>query len=256
VHYPGTYAAGCFDRLTDEVEGMVVENEHHQSADGSTCGSRSRTAGGSTWPSSGPGTPPAAGHGARRAHPHHPVRRGWARLRRRSPGSPSVGCGGGRPPLQPPRHELPGPPQPLWLAGAQLRDAVPVAPLAADVPLGVAALSYAGALAAAVRRCCGLRPGRAGRGVGSHRRATVEGGSIRGAVVIGSRRSRSRSRSLGGRHAGRLDQTLHPGGPGPPGRMSFVARRGVEDLRSGAVLRLSLRPCAFRLRRRACRWRG
>ncbi|HZG88930.1 MAG TPA: glycosyl hydrolase family 65 protein [Pseudonocardia sp.] len=27
VHYPGTYAAGCFNRLRDEVGGVVVENE-------------------------------------------------------------------------------------------------------------------------------------------------------------------------------------------------------------------------------------
>ncbi|WP_432058526.1 glycoside hydrolase family 65 protein [Streptomyces sp. bgisy022] len=27
VHYPGTYAAGCYDRLTSEVAGMQVENE-------------------------------------------------------------------------------------------------------------------------------------------------------------------------------------------------------------------------------------
>ncbi|MFC5139829.1 glycoside hydrolase family 65 protein [Actinomycetospora rhizophila] len=27
VHYPGTYAAGCYDRLRDEIEGVTVENE-------------------------------------------------------------------------------------------------------------------------------------------------------------------------------------------------------------------------------------
>ncbi|MGE0296415.1 glycoside hydrolase family 65 protein [Pseudonocardia sp.] len=27
VHYPGTYAAGCFNRLTDEIDGHTVENE-------------------------------------------------------------------------------------------------------------------------------------------------------------------------------------------------------------------------------------
>ncbi len=27
VHYPGTYAAGCFNRLRDELDGQVVENE-------------------------------------------------------------------------------------------------------------------------------------------------------------------------------------------------------------------------------------
>lgn len=37
---------------------------------------------------------------------------------------------------------IPGPPALLWLAGARLLDAVSVAPLVADVPLGVAALSY------------------------------------------------------------------------------------------------------------------
>jgi diacylglycerol O-acyltransferase / wax synthase len=45
---------------------------------------------------------------------------------------------------------VPGPTQPLWLAGARLLDAVPVAPLAADVPVGIAALSYAGTFTVAV----------------------------------------------------------------------------------------------------------
>ena len=27
VHYPGTYAAGCYNRLRDEVGGQTVENE-------------------------------------------------------------------------------------------------------------------------------------------------------------------------------------------------------------------------------------
>lgn len=27
VHYPGTYAAGCCDRLRDEIGGQVVQNE-------------------------------------------------------------------------------------------------------------------------------------------------------------------------------------------------------------------------------------
>lgn len=45
---------------------------------------------------------------------------------------------------------VPGPPHPLWLAGARLVDAAPIAPLTADVPVGVAALSYAGTLAVAV----------------------------------------------------------------------------------------------------------
>jgi diacylglycerol O-acyltransferase / wax synthase len=39
-----------------------------------------------------------------------------------------------------------GPPRPLWLLGARLRTAVPIAPLVAGVPLAVAALSYAGDL--------------------------------------------------------------------------------------------------------------
>jgi len=45
---------------------------------------------------------------------------------------------------------VPGPNRPLWLAGARMLDAVPVAPLTADVPLGVAALSYTGVLAISV----------------------------------------------------------------------------------------------------------
>ncbi len=43
--------------------------------------------------------------------------------------------------------DVPGPARPLWLAGARLLRAVPVAPLTANVPVGVAALSYAGTLA-------------------------------------------------------------------------------------------------------------
>jgi diacylglycerol O-acyltransferase / wax synthase len=38
----------------------------------------------------------------------------------------------------------------LWLGGARMLDAVPIAPLTADVPVGVAALSYAGTLAVSV----------------------------------------------------------------------------------------------------------
>ena len=45
---------------------------------------------------------------------------------------------------------VPGPTRPLWLAGARLLDAVPVAPLTADVPLGVAALSYGDILAVSI----------------------------------------------------------------------------------------------------------
>ncbi len=40
--------------------------------------------------------------------------------------------------------DVPGPTTPLWLAGARLLEAVPVAPLVQHVALGVAALSYAG----------------------------------------------------------------------------------------------------------------
>lgn len=43
-----------------------------------------------------------------------------------------------------------GPPAPLWLAGARLLEAVPVAPLVPLVPLSVAALSYAGQFAVSV----------------------------------------------------------------------------------------------------------
>ncbi|MGE0296741.1 wax ester/triacylglycerol synthase domain-containing protein [Pseudonocardia sp.] len=46
--------------------------------------------------------------------------------------------------------DVPGPPQPLWLAGARMLDAVGVAPLSADIALGVAVLSYAGTLAVTV----------------------------------------------------------------------------------------------------------
>jgi WS/DGAT/MGAT family acyltransferase len=46
--------------------------------------------------------------------------------------------------------DVPGPPAPLWLAGARLLEAVPVAPLVQHVGLGVAALSYAGDLAVSV----------------------------------------------------------------------------------------------------------
>jgi WS/DGAT/MGAT family acyltransferase len=46
--------------------------------------------------------------------------------------------------------DVPGPPVPLWLAGARLLEAVPVAPLVQHVGLGVAALSYAGEFAVSV----------------------------------------------------------------------------------------------------------
>ena len=46
--------------------------------------------------------------------------------------------------------DVPGPSTPLWLAGARLLEAVPVAPLVQHVGFGVAALSYAGELAVSV----------------------------------------------------------------------------------------------------------
>jgi diacylglycerol O-acyltransferase / wax synthase len=46
--------------------------------------------------------------------------------------------------------DVPGPPTPLWLAGARLLAAVPIAPLGSLVPLSVAALSYAGELTVSV----------------------------------------------------------------------------------------------------------
>jgi diacylglycerol O-acyltransferase len=42
--------------------------------------------------------------------------------------------------------DVAGPPAPLWLAGARLVEAVPIAPLVPQVPLAVAALSYDGEL--------------------------------------------------------------------------------------------------------------
>jgi diacylglycerol O-acyltransferase / wax synthase len=46
--------------------------------------------------------------------------------------------------------DVPGPTQPLWLAGARMLEAVPVAPLVQHVGLGIAALSYAGQLTVSV----------------------------------------------------------------------------------------------------------
>src|SRR3954447_237874 len=46
--------------------------------------------------------------------------------------------------------DVPGPANPLWLAGARMVEAVPVAPLVQHVGLGVAALSYAGELSVSV----------------------------------------------------------------------------------------------------------
>src|SRR4051794_13393761 len=45
---------------------------------------------------------------------------------------------------------VPGPAAPLWLAGARLLEAVPVAPLIRGVPLGIAALSYTATLSVSV----------------------------------------------------------------------------------------------------------
>jgi len=45
---------------------------------------------------------------------------------------------------------VPGPAAPLWLAGARMLEAVPVAPLVPLVPFSAAALSYDGSLAVAV----------------------------------------------------------------------------------------------------------
>ena len=42
---------------------------------------------------------------------------------------------------------VPGPRQPLYLAGARIADVAPLAPLVAGVPLSVTALSYSGVLA-------------------------------------------------------------------------------------------------------------
>lgn len=46
---------------------------------------------------------------------------------------------------------VPGPPAPLWLHGACLQAAVPIAPLVAGVPVAVAALSYTGELALSIQ---------------------------------------------------------------------------------------------------------
>lgn len=46
--------------------------------------------------------------------------------------------------------DVPGPPTSLWLAGARLLSAVPIAPLSPLVPLSAAALSYAGELTVSV----------------------------------------------------------------------------------------------------------
>lgn len=45
---------------------------------------------------------------------------------------------------------VPGPTEPLWLAGARMTDAIAVAPLVPHVPLAIAALSYAGSFVVSV----------------------------------------------------------------------------------------------------------
>jgi diacylglycerol O-acyltransferase len=52
--------------------------------------------------------------------------------------------------------DVPGPPEPMSLAGAPLLSAVPVAPLTADVPLGIAALSCAGRLSVGINADAGI----------------------------------------------------------------------------------------------------
>jgi diacylglycerol O-acyltransferase / wax synthase len=42
------------------------------------------------------------------------------------------------------RSNVPGPPVPLYLAGAPLEEVFPVVPILGNVPLGIGALSYAG----------------------------------------------------------------------------------------------------------------
>lgn len=52
--------------------------------------------------------------------------------------------------------DVTGPPTPLWLAGARLVAAAPIAPMSAGVPLSVAALSYAGELLVTIDADAGL----------------------------------------------------------------------------------------------------
>lgn len=52
--------------------------------------------------------------------------------------------------------DVTGPPTPLWLAGARLVAAAPIAPMSAGVPLSVAALSYAGELLVTINADAGL----------------------------------------------------------------------------------------------------
>jgi len=53
--------------------------------------------------------------------------------------------------------DVPGPTAPLWLAGARLLEAIPVAPLVPLVPVAVAALSYAGDLAVSINADAAVR---------------------------------------------------------------------------------------------------
>jgi diacylglycerol O-acyltransferase len=64
---------------------------------------------------------------------------------------------------------VPGPPRPLWLAGACLRTAAPIAPLVAGVPVAVAALSYAGELVVSIQTDDAMADlGTLARGVADH----------------------------------------------------------------------------------------
>ena len=58
VHNPGTYAAGCYNRLSDEIAGVTIENESMVNLPNwLTCASRSTTARGSRSPGRGAGAP-------------------------------------------------------------------------------------------------------------------------------------------------------------------------------------------------------
>jgi len=79
--------------------------------------------------------------------------------------------------------DVPGPPAPLWLAGARLLEAVPVAPLVQHVGLGVAALSYAGDFAVSVHAdgsVAGLQlfADGIGRSFEAFRQAAADGGRL------------------------------------------------------------------------------
>jgi diacylglycerol O-acyltransferase len=95
--------------------------------------------------------------------------------------------------------DVPGPPTPLWLAGARLVEAVPVAPLVQRVGLGVAALSYAGDFAVSLHADGSvtdlpvLAEGVAASFACFHRAAVVKPGP-RAAAVTGEVRATPRSR--------------------------------------------------------------